>query len=589
MPQEPTEPDSPIDHRGRAEAELTLARTALDADEADGAARHLAQALAWSPALPEVHELLARLGARTRGGLNLYPMEGEVFVGALAARAHLLAAAGYHADALDLLVLAQRHAPAEPWADVAWLTDPELTDRIPAERLAIQLMTLVRTLPDPIPEPARPPFLPYLNLVRRALVGAPGQPVLLWVGSSLARRLGASEEAIDWARRSERSEPSPQAAVALGYAYRNLGNWREAESALHRAVRYDPDDLDLRVDVAELYARTDRLEEAESWLEQVLAKNQAHPSGFPTACAVRFLRTRHVDHLVALADHLRANPGSAHAEALLASYARTRYWLGPVPHPDEAIVNLLDKLLASEQPLVAGRVSLSALEPPSAVLAFNRALPDFEVDVESVPAPDLREPLRPVEFALWRYEGMRALPAVPEPDQATIDTVAALAGRDWRHPLSGYDEAVRLAGLDLPELLGVLVHPCPPPDPTLGWPVWIRRLQAWTCLGILHYRTDEPWLLSTRRQVLFDLVEGVEDWTGEAALFALIAYAWVDPEARSDVRALVERRMRAAADAYAEREVTLLDSLTRLVLATPGVDERLAHFAQELFQRRRAR
>ncbi len=103
-----------------ATEELILARRALDSGELTHAADHVAAALARAPTLPEVHETLARLAAASGdGGIGLFPLQHHTFVGAVVARAHLLAAAGRPAEGLDLLVAATAHAPGADWPGVA--------------------------------------------------------------------------------------------------------------------------------------------------------------------------------------------------------------------------------------------------------------------------------------------------------------------------------------------------------------------------------------------------------------------------------------------------------------------------------------
>ena len=97
-------------------------------------------------------------------------------------------------------------------------------------------------------------------------------------------------------------------------------------------------------------------------------------------------------------------------------------------------------------------------------------------------------------------------------------------------------------------------------------------MQVWACLGLLHHRTDEPWESSTRRRVLLDLVWGVEDWITEAALFALVTAAWVDPAVRDDVAEVVAERFRDALAVARQRPSSITWSLARLALITPGID-----------------
>jgi hypothetical protein len=101
-------------------------------------------------------------------------------------------------------------------------------------------------------------------------------------------------------------------------------------------------------------------------------------------------------------------------------------------------------------------------------------------------------------------------------------------------------------------------------DPAL----WGRAAQVWACLGLLHHDTEEPWLGSTRRRLLIELADGGGDRITEAALFALVTYAWVEPSARSDVAVITRRLTRTTAhDPY---EISW--SVAQLAQATPGLD-----------------
>ncbi|TDB73278.1 tetratricopeptide repeat protein, partial [Micromonospora sp. KC723] len=159
----------------------------------------------------------------------------------------------------------------------------------------------------------------------------------------------------------------------------------------------------------------------------------------------------------------------------------------------------------------------------------------------------------------------------------------------WPHPPAAYDAAVGLATLDLADLLGLLVHPPEPPATAVGRvlagqdpSLWVRCVQVWACLGLLHHRTDEPWAESTRRRVLVELIWGVEDWITEAALFALVTAAWVDPAVRADVAGMVAERLADVAEVARERPVPIAVSLAYLALATPALDEATAALARAL-------
>jgi hypothetical protein len=73
---------------------------------------------------------------------------------------------------------------------------------------------------------------------------------------------------------------------------------------------------------------------------------------------------------------------------------------------------------------------------------------------------------------------------------------------------------------------------------------------------------------------------GIEDWASEAALFALVTAAWVDPDARTDVAATVGARLADALAVRRRRPVSIVWSLAALALATPDVDADVRHAAQ---------
>ncbi|MGC5021550.1 tetratricopeptide repeat protein [Micromonospora sp. DT47] len=571
-----------------AAEELALARLALDEGDLTHAAGHLAAALVQAPTLPEVHETLTRIAAASGGDLDLFPLGQHAFVGAVVARAHLLAAAGRAAEGLDLLVAATGHAPGMDWAGVPWVTAPQLAERLDPERTARILMQICAVVPDPAPRAARGPVRPYLTLARNAVAAHPRHALLLGAASALARRLGEVTLAVTWASRGVRAEPSKLGEVWLGYAYRSAGRTRDALAALERAVGHDPDDLAVYADIAGTLADTGRLDQALDWIDRALAHDPDFDCAVHTAHRLRFLRDGDVAHLVALADFVRDHPDDSHEHGDLAESCRSRPWLGQVTPAAGAMVDALRRALAADgAPGTA--VRLEALEPPSAMRTVAAAVPGLDVEVTGVADPDPREPRRDTTCQLWRYDGTTAAPTLPVPSAAAAERVRQLAHPAWPHPPAAYDAAVGLATLELTDLLGLLVHPPEAPPTALGRvlagqdpSLWVRCVQVWACLGLLHHRTDEPWQTSTRRRVLVELVWGVEDWITEAALFALVTAAWVAPAVRSDVAGVVAERLSDVATVARVRPVPIAASLAHLALATPGLDPAATALAHQL-------
>jgi tetratricopeptide (TPR) repeat protein len=581
------------DSRLSAEGELALARLALEDGDLPHAAEHLAAAIASAPTHPDVHELLGQLA--TRGGIDLFPVEGHVSVGTVVARAHLLAAAGRPAEGLHLLAAASAHLPTADWAGVAWTQAADLPQRVDPAQLAQIFIRLCTALADPVSEAERSPLQPYLRLARHAVQTHPDHALLLGAASALARRLGETDLAVAWAEQGVRAEPSKLGEVWLGYAHRSAGRTEEALAALRRAADRDPDDLAIYADIAGTLADSGRLDEALRWIERALHRNPSFDCAVHTAHRLRYLRDGRLEHLVALADFQREHPDDSHEHTELAECCADRPWLGQLPPAGEAVINALRRLPASTGPIDQAHLRLTALEPPSAMVVITAAVPGLEVSVADVPAPDIRRPRRRGTSMLWRYEGTVAAPAVQAPSPAAAERLRRAALPGWAHPPAAYDRAVILATLRLDDLLGLLVHAPPPPD---TGPVralaerdpaqWVRCVQVWACLGLLHHRADEPWLTSTRRRVLVDLAWDVEDWVTEAAIFALVAAAWVDPAIRSDVAVLVDERIADAETVAAQRPVTVGWSLGQLALATPSLDGSAARRARRLIDARSA-
>ncbi|GAA4575213.1 hypothetical protein GCM10023176_44080 [Micromonospora coerulea] len=581
-------PDGTDDSALSAEEELALARLALGEGDLQHAADHVAAALVQAPTRPEVHEALSRLAAASGGDLDLFPLGHHAFVGAVVARAHLLAAAGRPAEGLDLLAAATGYAPGADWAGVPWVTAPELPARLDPERTARILMQICAAVPDPVPRQFRDPLRPYLTLAGNAVAVHPGHALLLGAASALARRIGEVALAVTWAARGVRAEPSKLGEVWLGYAYRSAGRTRDALAALGRAVEHDPDDLAVYADIAGTLADTGRLDEALDWIDRALARDPTFDCAVHTAHRLRFQRDGDVAHLVALADFARDHPDDTHEHGDLAESCRSRPWLGQVTPAGGPMLDALRQALTAEG---AARIAvrLDALEPPSAMRTVATAVPGIDVEVAAVADPDPREPRRATTCQLWRYDGTTAAPALPVPSPAAADRIRQLAHPAWPHPPAAYDAAVGLATLELADLLGLLVHPPEAPPTALGRvlagqdpSLWVRCVQVWACLGLLHHRTDEPWAGSTRRRVLLELVWGVEDWTTEASLFALVTAAWVDPAVRPDVARVMAERLADVAAVARERRVPIATSVAHLALATPDLDPATTALAHEL-------
>ncbi|WP_051696476.1 tetratricopeptide repeat protein [Streptomyces sp. NRRL S-244] len=585
-----------MDERLEAEGEVAVARLAIGSGDLRHAAVHLGNALTVAPQLPDAYEALAELAVAAGGNaaaLELFSTD-EPYLGTVACIAQLHAAAGQWDSALPALASVIGADPERPWADVAWLADPALPGRVPPDAVTQAVAVLVRTLPEPLPPQLRDGVGPFYALVRACVTAHPGHSLLHTMASTLARRFGDTAEAVAWAEHARSLEPGHWQAVVLGGALRAAGRPDEALAVWEAEIARDPSDVDLYVDVAELHRHGGRPAEGLAWLDRALAVEPEHPKALPAAFALRHAVDGGTAHLLALSDHLRSHPEHGYAAALLAELCEDEPWLGHVHSASEASVNVLHQMLANPESARDHEIELlsSALEAPSTRLAVRMGFPNSKIDYQSVAAPDPRVPQYEVGTPLWRFdgpEGLDARPALDPPSAASAELVREITALAWPAPVAAYDHAVRLSGLDPADLLAVCVHPPLPREDGQGAyllgrqpEMWVRAVQVFACLGLAHHRADEPWEDSRRRALLLDLLFGPEDWTNEAAGFALLATAWSDPSAREDVGVRLVDRMMAVGKAWRERDATSLASLCRLVLACPWLDKTFLDLAGKM-------
>jgi hypothetical protein len=218
-------------------------------------------------------------------------------------------------------------------------------------------------------------------------------------------------------------------------------------------------------------------------------------------------------------------------------------------------------------------MSLSHIESPSALLAFalvSGTRIGERITVGQVQDPDPREPRRPVDILLWRYDGLLPRPAVQPPGRGAARTAAALAAGRYFPPRCRLDAAAillrRLGRKPVPDLLGLMVHPPAPPATIPAW-TWIRRIQALSALAIAQL--DDGWHRSPHRTILLDLAEGPEDWVIEAALAALAMIADSSEEARPEIVDVFTRQLVWHADHAGGHHVQSRHATAQLALSLP--------------------
>jgi tetratricopeptide (TPR) repeat protein len=567
--------------REEAEGELALARLALADGELDHCARHLATAVELIPDLPEVHELLAALAARTPdGGVSLFPLDGERRrLGDVVAHAYLIAQRD-PANALIMLAAATAFDPAKRWADTAWLRTCGAAALGP-DAIVQAFAKVMPALPTPTSKGLRQANSVYYDLAKQAVVAYPDHGLVHGTAAGIARRLGDIADAVRWGERAYQLDPGKLTAVWWAYALKADGQLDRAVAVMGEAQRTNPYDLDLSSDIASWLAAAGRLDQALEVIEAAIAVDPTYDCAVHTALRLRFLRDGDPRHLIALADFIRTSPPSTHDHSDLADSCEDRDWLSLPAGATEACVNTLYQIPADHLTSGTGLVNfyVDALEVPSAVGMLSRVFPGLTVEIGGPVPADMTASLRPGR-ALWRYDGLIASPALPPPSGSSAALLADVTASTWPHPVAAYNHALPLGVLPESELRALMVHPPAKPPAWSGdtfgvW--WVRCAQVFACLGLLH--CEEAGQPVVRRAALAEIAWGVEDWTTEAALFALVAAAWVDPSCRAEVAATVGERFAAALRASHNRVVTILGSLASLVRITPEMSPNLLELA----------
>jgi tetratricopeptide (TPR) repeat protein len=606
--------------RSTVEVEVAKCRANVDAGDLSHAAMHLGRALFHDPSADSVYAALGEVveaAGSSEAARELFKGDGAtVFPGNAAAIASLVAGEGRVSYAVELLGSVVAAHPELPWAAAPWFC-PELADSLPLLSIGKAVASIWQSVDNPAPPETAAPLAPWLALARIAADRTGVDADCLCAFSALARRLEAFEDAIAWCRRAEEYEVRSDGRakqltlIMLGYACQDGGHPQQAIDVWKRAAALRPRNADLLLQLADATLDLDNPQQSLMWAERAATLDRTEVKYRAAVLAARYRlggralrvgrrtpRTGTGAQLTELVDLAMAHPEVRYLRNCVERACEGRIWLRTVPRPTDIVTQLHGELVEIEesgQERVGTSTSLAgSIEAPSAV-AFHRArFPRSTITVPHQPGPDPRIPVR-TDFGppLWSYRGTEATATVPPPSPEAVDLVHQVAAGIWADPLIGYERAAAFTGLDSADLLGLLAHMPPPRDSTWvrvqrQFPLyWQRFAQVWVCLGILHHRPEEPWDRSTRRTLLLRLLYGPDDWTVDAAAFALCVAAWRSPEQRPEIADAVTQRYLHVARAARTRPTELHDPLARVVLICPGVEPKVVRRARRALEARR--
>lgn len=570
LPDDPDEQAYAEDQGEHAE----IAQTALQSGDFKRAIYHLGQALASDPireewlalldqwiaavgpraldlvpltdeqyfATLQTSQMLMRLGNRPDHHMEVIPAVGQNYHARVAVRAYVMVAQGKTKEAVTLLLQLLQVKPEIPYVlwFPRWQDQPGFADALPPEKVAAAAVPFMNRYPGKyvFSERGRAEIRAYLPLLRRTYLALADNRTnehflpTAFVYASALRKIGAFEEAAHIARALPAT--SHMALVTLAIAEETLGNLDASIAAYQQALKFQPNDVAVCNDLGTLFLNQGKLAEAMTCYEESARLEPGDPYHLAIASIAYLQCLQALPSEEALARLQSLAPRQATARRLL--YFLQAPALSKLLFPGEALINLMRTLkaksAAGELTLKAGAtldINVSSLESPSALLAAGRMLEArgmaLNLTVAEVRSPDPRQPLRPVEYQLWRYEGITPIPTVPTPDPGVAEKIAALAQTPyaldrWHAPARALGERLGLGALR--DLLAVMVHP--PTTPT-GWEDWdwIIAIQFASALTLAFL--DAGWESSQRKAALISLIYGPLDWSGAAALIALALLA----------------------------------------------------------------
>jgi hypothetical protein len=278
-----------------------------------------------------------------------------------------------------------------------------------------------------------------------------------------------------------------------------------------------------RLEAGDMFFDREEWKPALKWYQNALKKERGQPWAKASALYCQWALDgdeRDLKDLVAL-----AKEGNPRAQNLCDKV----FW-GQLPEPADATANLLRQFretiikMPKKAPSGEAKMTLSTLEAPSNYLAVRMEMEALEhdltlkVQVNRIPKPDPRNPIAPVKWQLWKYDGTDPRPGVPKPAVEVVKAIARLAKKPFdeaRNWAAASKVAAELGPEKVVDLLGVMVHPPRVPEGSHAL-AWLPRVQlaAAQVIGQL----DSDWDGSVRREALMSILHGPMDWATEAAI-----------------------------------------------------------------------
>ncbi len=589
------------------EQEIATARQALATGDLPHALHHVGCALAHNPMHPEWMALLNQVIGAAPDPMKLAEVgENPSFIDA-ANKAYILAWMRQWDEALDLITDVAEVRPDIPymlWCEW-WLSQPGILQSLTLESLmsgiAVDILKIAGSCP--VPTAKDDPRLPTLESGARILAGIrsvhPGEG-MLWFGSSLvARRLGSADDALALAQQAYKVDPSWNSAIGVANALKDGKKFDDAAKWFRKALDHDKDDVSAHLDLGDMYLELTRYDEALREYDLAMKKEADQPWAKASSYYVRYKQNpRDLNHRVALIRLTEGDKPNRRARELCDLIDPPALYVNRLPHPADASANALDDILQEMFYNPAKhfgstvKLEMSHVESPSVVGGFWLQMEmwglqvGFDYQVRKVQQPDPRVAKTQVPFALWTWDGGQPKPNVPRPNPTVVREIHNLAGEPFALDLwwpAAERVAQKLGGAGaVRDVLATMVFP--PKPPGSSWKVlpWVQRAQVACALVIAQM--GPGWAGSPRQQALYGLLYGPTDWTTSAAIIALAHLARTDAAIRAEViQAFTWLRAQIPPEGYCCWELPLVASWLTLPDLDPVTKQHLEDHKERIF------
>lgn len=417
--------------------------------------------------------------------------------------------------------------------------------------------------------------------------------------SALYRMLGRTTRALALAQAALCRWPGATSALCAARAQRAMGMNDGALESYELAKHDERWGIMARQEMADIAAARGDHEQAISLFREILDVDPTHSGARALLLYHRCIHEHDLHWRDELIEHAKLYPECHTSQQLVAQIAhRTDPYVGYLPAPGDSLINTLRDLPAPMRSTLPKTITLTYLEAPSAVMAFERTLAGWaradgampHLHIERVQQPDPRFPLAPVEHLLWSYDDTRAIPRRGQlpPSIATRLTDLALHPYDlqaWWQRAGVLGQSLGPDGIEA--LLLAMVQP--PLCPHEAMPIWrwFQHIQVAAAMTIAQ--CESSWRGSRRKAALTSLLRGPTDWTTEAAILASSQLSLMSsqhpeaPEMIEDITSLCSELVRhISPEAYCCYEYALMCNMLRMPWLGPELRAQLNLWRQTL-------